>query len=200
MIDKKSVIQVFLLLIIILICIFFYNLINKKNISNPEINKLDIKKQKDTDEPSNSNTIVDIEYITKDQEGNFYLIKAEKSKIDQSNENRINLLNVKGKIRLKKNQEIHITSDEAVYNSLTTDTQFFNNVKLLYNDHLVECEVLTLKFSNKYIILEKNLIYNNLKTKIIADKIEFDLTTKNFKMMMYNKNSKIKIININGNS
>jgi len=200
MIDKKSVIQVFLLLIIILICIFFYNFINKKNISNPEINKLDIKKQKDTDEPSNSNTIVDIEYITKDQEGNFYLIKAEKSKIDQSNENRINLLNVKGKIRLKKNQEIHITSDEAVYNSLTTDTQFFNNVKLLYNDHLVECEVLTLKFSNKYIILEKNLIYNNLKTKIIADKIEFDLTTKNFKMMMYNKNSKIKIININGNS
>ncbi|MDA8547795.1 hypothetical protein N9K71_00125 [Candidatus Pelagibacter bacterium] len=200
MIDKKSVIQVFLLLIIILICIFFYNLINKKNISNPEINKLDIKKQKDTDELSNSNTIVDIEYITKDQEGNFYLIKAEKSKIDQSNENRINLLNVKGKIRLKKNQEIHITSDEAVYNSLTTDTQFFNNVKLLYNDHLVECEVLTLKFSNKYIILEKNLIYNNLKTKIIADKIEFDLTTKNFKMMMYNKNSKIKIININGNS
>jgi len=200
MIDKKNVIQVFLLLIIILICIFFYNLINKKNISNSEINKLDIKKQKDTDEPSNSNTIVDIEYITKDQEGNFYLIKAEKSKIDQSNENRINLLNVKGKIRLKKNQEIHITSDEAVYNSLTTDTQFFNNVKLLYNDHLVECEVLTLKFSNKYIILEKNLIYNNLKTKIIADKIEFDLTTKNFKMMMYNKNSKIKIININGNS
>lgn len=200
MIDKKSVIQVFLLLIIILICLFFFNLINKKNISNPEINKLDIKKQKDTDEPSNSNTIVDIEYITKDQEGNFYLIKAEKSKIDQSNENRINLLNVKGKIRLKKNQEIHITSDEAVYNSLTTDTQFFNNVKLLYNDHLVECEVLTLKFSNKYIILEKNLIYNNLKTKIIADKIEFDLTTKNFKMMMYNKNSKIKIININGNS
>jgi len=200
MIDKKNVIQVFLLLIIILICIFFYNFINKKNISNPEINKLDIKKQKDTDEPSNSNTIVDIEYITKDQEGNFYLIKAEKSKIDQSNENRINLLNVKGKIRLKKNQEIHITSDEAVYNSLTTDTQFFNNVKLLYNDHLVECEVLTLKFSNKYIILEKNLIYNNLKTKIIADKIEFDLTTKNFKMMMYNKNSKIKIININGNS
>jgi len=200
MIDKKNVIQVFLLLIIILICIFFYNLINKKNISNPEINKLDIKKQKDTDEPSNSNTIVDIEYITKDQEGNFYLIKAEKSKIDQSNENRINLLNVKGKIRLKKNQEIHITSDEAVYNSLTTDTQFFNNVKLLYNDHLVECEVLTLKFSNKYIILEKNLIYNNLKTKIIADKIEFDLNTKNFKMMMYNKNSKIKIININGNS
>ena len=87
-----------------------------------------------------------------------------------------------------------------MYNSLTTDTQFFNNVKLLYNDHLVECEVLTLKFSNKYIILEKNLIYNNLKTKIIADKIEFDLTTKNFKMMMYNKNSKIKIININGNS
>ena len=200
MIDKKSVIQVFLLLIIILICLFFFNLINKKNISNPETNKLDIKKQKDTDEPSNSNTIVDIEYITKDQEGNFYLIKAEKSKIDQSNENRINLLNVKGKIRLKKNQEIHITSDEAVYNSLTTDTQFFNNVKLLYNDHLVECEVLTLKFSNKYIILEKNLIYSNLKTKIIADKIEFDLTTKNFKMMMYNKNSKIKIININGNS
>ena len=200
MIDKKSVIQVFLLLIIILICLFFFNLINKKNISNPETNKLDIKKQKDTDEPSNSNTIDDIEYITKDQKGNFYLIKAEKSKIDQSNENRINLLNVKGKIRLKKNQEIHITSDKAEYNSLTTDTQFFNNVKLLYDDHLVECEILTLKFSNKYIILEKNLIYNNLKTKIIADKIEFDLTTKNFKMMMYNKNSKIKIININGNS
>lgn len=200
MIDKKSVIQVFLLLIIILICLFFFNLINKKNISNPETNKLDIKKQKDTDEPSNSNTIDDLEYITKDQKGNFYLIKAEKSKIDPSNENKINLLNVKGKIRLKKNQEIHITSDKAVYNSLTTDTQFFNNVKLLYDDHLVECEILTLKFSNKYIILEKNLIYNNLKTKIIADKIEFDLTTKNFKMMMYNKNSKIKIININGNS
>ena len=200
MIDKKSIIQIFLVLIIIFICLFFFNLISKNNLSHPEINKLDIIKQKDATDLSNRNIIKDIEYITKDQQGNFYSLKADKSEIDQNNENKVNLFNVKGKIRLEKNQEVYISSDKAIYNSSTTDTQFFNNVKLLYSDHLVECEIATLKFSNKYIILEKNLIYNNLKTKIIADKIEFDLTTKNFKMMMYNKNSKIKIININGNS
>ena len=200
MIDKKSIIQIFLLLLAIFMCLYFFNLINKKNLSSPKDNKLDIKIQKDTNSFNSKNVIEDMEYFVKDEQGNFYSLKAEKSKIDQNNENKINLFNVKGKIKVKKNEEAYIFSDEAIYDSSTNDTQFFNNVKLLYDDHLVECEILTLKFSNKYIILEKNLIYNNLKTKIIADKIEFDLTTKNFKMMMYNKNSKIKIININGNS
>ena len=200
MINKKSIIQIFLLLILILICLFFFNLVSKKNLSNPEINNLVIKKQKDAANLSEGNIIEDIEYITKDHEGNFYSIKAEKSKIDQNNENKINLFNVKGKIRLKQNKEVYISSDKALYDPLTTDTQFFDNVKLSYIDHLVECETLNLKFSKKYVILEKNLRYDNLNTKIIADKIEFDLNTKNFKMTMYNKNSKIKIININGNS
>ena len=200
MIDKKSIIQIFLLLLAIFMCLYFFNLINKKNLSSPKDNKLEIKIQKDTNNFNSKNVIEDMEYFVKDEQGNFYSLKAEKSKIDQNNENKINLFNVKGKIKVKKNEEVYIFSDEAIYDSSTNDTQFFNNVKLLYNDHIVECEILALNFSNKYIILEKNLIYDNLKTKIIADKIEFDLITKNFKMTMFNKNSKIRIININGNS
>ena len=179
---------------------YFFHTINKKDLSNSTINKLNIEKQKDANDLNSKNVIKNIEYITKDQKGNFYSLKAEKSEIDKNNENIIKLLNVNGKIRLKEGEEAYISSDSAVYNSLTTDTQFFKNVKLLYSDHLIECEIVNLKFSKKNIILEKDLIYNNSKSKIMADKIEFDLITKNFKISMYNKNSKIKIININGNN
>ena len=38
-----------------------------------------------------------------------------------------------------------------------------------------------------------NLIYENNTTRLIADKIEIDLITKNSKIFMYNDQEKIKI-------
>ena len=40
-----------------------------------------------------------------------------------------------------------------------------------------------------------NVIYNNLTTKLKADKVIVDLITKDSKIFMYNKKNKINIIN-----
>ena len=43
--------------------------------------------------------------------------------------------------------------------------------------------------------MENQVVYKNLDTKLIADRIVIDLITKNSKIFMENDNKKIKIFN-----
>ena len=45
--------------------------------------------------------------------------------------------------------------------------------------------------------MENQVVYKNLDTKLIADRIVIDLITKDSKIFMQNNNNKIKIFNKN---
>ena len=99
-----------------------------------------------------------------------------------------------GKIQLKDKSEIIIESDYATYNSNSFDTEFYQNVIILYEEKKFNSDNLDLLFKNN-----KAIIYNNIKyfdNKIIstADEIEFDYIKGDINIKMFDKNEKIKIL------
>tara|TARA_B100001093_G_scaffold100032_1_gene92092 strand:+ start:571 stop:1152 length:582 start_codon:yes stop_codon:yes gene_type:complete len=188
--SKKLIIQIFLIsLTLILSTIFFYEISKKeKNISSTP--KIIIK---DTE----TNLIEGIQYFSKDVKGNTYLIESKSGSLDEKNPDIIYLVGVEAKINFDINNEIKVTSDEAIYNINNFDTEFINNVKLFYEDNKITCRNILVKFSKNYAILSGDLVYNNLLTKLIADRMEVDLLSRITKTSMINENDKIKIIHKN---
>jgi len=119
--------------------------------------------------------------------------KLEKSLIHNKGA-RIFLKNVKAKISIIDSEDIYITSDFANYNSKNYDTNFFENIKIKYADHKIDCEYLDLLFNKNIAILNKNIVYKSLETNLLADRMEIDLITKNSKISMKNKKDKIEIV------
>ena len=185
--SKKLIIQIFLISpTLILSTIFFYEITKKeKNISSTPKTII-----KDTE----TSLIEGIQYFSKDVKGNTYLIESKSGSLDEENPDIIYLVDVEAKINFDKNNEIKVTSDEAIYNINNFDTEFINNVKLFYEDNKITCRNILVKFSKNYAILSGDLVYNNLLTKLIADRMEIDLLSRITKTSMINENDKIKII------
>ena len=55
---------------------------------------------------------------------------------------------------------------------------------------------LELSFEKNLATIYDNIVYTNLKNTILADKLEFDMMSKNSKIFMNDNNKKIKITSI----
>ena len=185
---RKLQVQIFLISLTLILSFFFFNEIFKKDEGK------DIIKNETTNKVSDKNLIEGIQYLSKDVNGNTYLIESKTGKIDKENPDIIYLVNVKAKINFDENDEIEVFSDEAIYNINNFDTEFIDNVKLLYEDNKLSCKNILVKFSKNYAILSGNIVYKNLLTKMYADQIEVDLISRETKTSMINKKDKVKII------
>ena len=190
--DKKTVVQLFLTSVIIVIfLVIFYKYFNQEK-STKKIDNIEKETSKNLNEKSN--LIKDIEYFSKDESGSIYNINAESGNINDDNPDIIFLKNVKAKISTLNSQDIFIQSDFAKYNSKNFDTNFYENIKVEYAEHEIDCEYLDLLFNKNQAILYDNIVYKNLETRLLADRLEIDLITKNSKLSMKNKKEKIKIV------
>ena len=178
--------------IIFLFLIIF--LISFKYFKNKEIPDVENKKE---DISYNSNILKDIEYKTKDKDGNEYLIRALKGEIDFSNPNILFLTNVSALIILNTSEKITIISDYGKYNSENNDTIFSKNVLVNYIDNNIKSEYLDFSLLRDTMIISKDVIYENLSNMLKADVIEMNLTSKNIKIFMHSKNKKVNVKSLN---
>ena len=192
--SKKIIIQVILFLVIILFTsLFFFKYLFKKE---TEISQIQKKSTLNLSENSN-NTINDMEYSSSDSLGNKYVIKARFGEILNENTNIILMKGVDAFIILNDDSKINITSSKAVYNILNYDTNFKEDVLIINTEHNLRCDNVDLLFKDHKIEIYNNIVYNNLNTEFLADKIEIDLITKNSKIYMNDKEKKIKVIHNN---
>ena len=190
----KILIQLTLLAIIILISyIFFksYFFLSTKE----QINTLSIQAKEEG--IKSSDTVKNISYISEDDNGNKYSIESEFADIDSNKSNLIMMKNVTATIHLINSIPIIIQSKNANYNNITYDTKFFNDVVMTHDYHIATSNNLDLEFKKNLITISDNVIYNNLSPAMEADKIEVDLVTKNFEIVMNNKKKLVKIKSIN---
>ena len=145
----------------------------------------------------NSNIIENVNYTTKDADGNEYAINALQGEIDYSNSNILYLTNVYAIIKLKNSEKITISSDYGKYNSDNFDTIFSKNVIIKYLNNKITGEYLDLSLERNLMIISKEVIYNNLNNLLKADVIEMNLKTKDTKIFMYENEKKVKITNQN---
>ena len=189
MFNKKFVKFFLFLILIIIIIMLIYSKFFK-------INKTElIKKSNET--IYNSNIIKDVEYSTKDKDGNEYFIKAEEGEIDFTNSNIIFLKKVKALIKLIDSAEVTITSNFGKYNSEDYDTIFSKNVIINYLDNKITGEYLDFSLKRNSMIVSKNVIYNNLENVLKADVVEINIKNKDTKIFMHEQNKKVNIKSIN---
>ena len=185
--NKKTLIQIVLLSLLVIITVSFYNSFFSIGI------KTDKEEIKNNFEFKDQNLIKDLSYFSKDMLGNEYIIKAKTGTADIENPNLINLRNVNAKIKFDKENEIIVTSQEAIYNNITYDTKFSGEVLITFENQLVTCDFMEAKLSENIAIISGNIFYKNYSSEIFADKIEFNLLDRSSKISMFNENEKIKI-------
>ena len=192
--QKKILLQFFLLLIFLIISIIFFKsyFSSDKKVSEIKIHNDEISVNK-----KDSNLMHNIKYVSSDSEGNNYVITSKYGELKEDEPGLIFMKNVVATINSNSLNPIKISSDNAVYNSVNYHTNFYNNVLMTYEKHNITSNNLDLLFEKNLVTITNDVVYNNLNTKLIADKIEIDLITKNSKIFMNKSSDKVKVVSIN---
>tara|TARA_B100001540_G_scaffold308299_1_gene322793 strand:- start:89 stop:694 length:606 start_codon:yes stop_codon:yes gene_type:complete len=197
--NVKSAIQLLIFFLIIIFIYFFIKntfLKEEKNIVNLDLNS-DLNKEKTIKEiktEKNENTIIEnLNYISIDAKGNEYILNAKYGKESKEDPNIIILEHVVGTIKLKDKSNIEINSDFAKYNSITFDTNFYENVLGFYEESKISSDNLDLFFKDNKAIMYNNIKYLDKNTTANADEILFNLLNGDVNIKMFDKKKKIQI-------
>jgi len=188
---KKVLLQLILFLTVLVISIIFFKtyFVDDK-ITQVQENELT---ENASTELGNKNIIHDIEYISEDNRGNKYIITSEFSEVDENIPELVLMKNVKATLSRLNSNPIIIYAENALYDGGSHNTQFFTNVFVKYDDQNISSNNLDLIVEENFIKIFNNVIYSNLNTKLLADKIEIDIITKNSKIYMNNDPDMVKI-------
>jgi len=190
--NKKTTIQILLIFLIFLFLTLFY----LKYFKNSQKISENIPKEEQqiiTSQNDNSTYIDNVNYISSDTRGNRYQITAEQAEIKIEDPDVMLLENVVAYIFNKDSDTAMITSNFGVYNSKNYDTIFSENVTILYPSHKITGKYLNLSFLKNLGTISKDVIYKGEKTSLFADKVEINLTTKDTKIFMDDKNKKVLV-------
>ena len=193
--QKKVLIQLFLIITIIVVSTIFFKLFfidpnlkvskNLKSIENIPINENTNK--------IGVNQINNITYNAKDLSGNQYTVNSEFGEFNQNSPDIILMTNVTATITLNNSEIITVISKKAIYDSLKYNTNFYDGVSIKYIDNDITSDNFDLYFDKNFGTIFGNVVYKNLNTTLYADKVDLDLITKDSKIYMFNRSKKVKI-------
>jgi len=183
--NKKNIIYIIIFFLIIFTFLYFKYLKKEKVIK--------IESQDSEEFVYNSNIIENVNYSSKDLEGNQYTIKATNGEIDFKQNDIIFLKNVKAIIEFNNKNRIEISSNYGKYNSNNFDTIFSKNVIINYLDNKITSDYLDLSMQRNSMIISKDVTLTNSENILKADVVEMNIGTKDIKVFMHKKNDKIEI-------
>jgi len=189
--NKKTALQVVMVLVIIIISFWFYLKYFTKNFEDAKETR--VIEKIDENENSTSTYIDNIDYVSIDTKGNKYQITAKQAEIKIENSDLMFLRDVVAFIYIKDSDTVKITSNFGNYNSKNYDTIFSENVIVIYPGHKITGEYLDFSFLSNLGTFTKNVIYTGEKTNLLADKIDMNLTTKDTKIFMNDVGKKVLI-------
>jgi hypothetical protein len=180
----KRIIQLCLFILLIVISVFFYqiyfikeDLLKTNNFATEDQSSLDNK----------NNLIKNLEYNVILNDNSQYLIKADESELQYIDGiEMVYMREVDAKFFDVDGSVLTITSDKAIFNNSIYDTEFRDNVKVVYLDHVISSNKLDLNFSKNIVIIFDNVIYQGSQGDIISDNIVINLIDKNVEIFMNN--------------
>ena len=101
--------------------------------------------------------------------------------------NIINMENILCRFFFKDGTVLKITSDFGIYNNITNDMEFEQNVKMYYLENTLFSDKANFVNSENYLFVQGNVIAEGLVGNLSADKMNFDLTEKKLRISMYNE-------------
>ena len=200
--NSKTYLQLFIIFLIIVTSFLIYQNYFKKvdyyedQSQNSLTNEI-INIEKDNEDEKNKNqtssVIEKLKYKSSDSLGNNYIIESKSAQSISDNYNLMKLVNVTATILLRDKDPVYIYSDFADHDKTSFDTKFYGNVKILHTDIFIKSGNLDLFYKDNIASLYNiEEAYNN-EIKLIADKIDFDMLTRDLTINMYENNKTISI-------
>ncbi len=188
---KNRVIQFSLVIAIIILFFTTYYSSDKDKIADADKNGSTENANKLTEKISN--IIENVNYTGTNNRGTFFELNAAIAEQKYNEPNLSRLQDVFVVIRLKNLRTIHIQSDKAVFNKISNDCEFFENVKITEQDNVITSDNLDFYNSKNFLQAYNNVEYSGMKVALIADKVDVDLLKNEANIFMFKKNDKVKI-------
>ena len=185
---KKNLVLIQITILLVAISLI-YNTYHERNKETEIFVPMEAKTNSDT------NSFTDIEYSGFDLTGNRYILEAGEATFETKTPQLINMKKVEAKFYLKDDTILTVTSDKGLYNNISLDMNFIENVKADYLTHVLLSDLLSYSNSNAKLIATGNVRGESIeKGEFIADNVEYDLTEKVLKLSMFgNKRVNMKI-------
>jgi len=182
--NKKMLSQITLLLLGVLIIFFTYFYMDKqKTVKKTEEEKI----TKTNEEVQNKSTFENIEYEGVDASENKFIINSAYAEFENDTPNIIDMRSIVCRFFFKDGTVLRIISDFGVYDNITSDMSFEQNVKMYYLESRLFAEKADFVNSKNYLFVQGNVVAEGLEGNLMADKMNFDLTKKKLRISMYNK-------------
>ena len=182
--NKKILSQIMLLLLGVFIIFFTYFYTDKqKNVEKTEEKKI----AKTNEQIQNKSTFENIQYEGVDANGNEFVINSAYAEFENDTPNIIDMRNILCKFFFKDGTVLRIISDFGVYDNITNDMSFEQNVKMYYLESRLFAEKADFVNSKNYLFVQGNVVAEGLEGNLKADKMNFDLTEKKLRISMYNE-------------
>ena len=125
---NKTSLQLFLLLAIIVISVFFFKFyfIDEKTFNI--LKKTETIDKTEILDEIKSNLIYNIEYVSEFKNGNFYVISSEYGELIYDQPELIKMKKVTAIINLNNASPIKIFAENATYNNINNNTSFYEDV------------------------------------------------------------------------
>ena len=112
----------------------------------------------------------------------FRIIKFKKERPEL-----INMENVECFFTFKDNTVLSISSNKGVYNNISNDMKFSDNVKMEYLENTIFSDRAIFNNYENQLLVAGNVKGDGPTTNLKAYELDFDLNTKDLKITMYNE-------------
>ena len=185
MLNKKKLFQIILfsLGILIIFLTYFSNLQKKSTVK--EVKEEEILNQEFLVE--GVNRFENVEYQGVDNSGNEFTIGSRFAEFEKERPEIINMEDVKCIFTFKDNTILTVTSDKGIYNNITNDMKFTENVKMDYLENIIFSDRASFNNFENQLLVAGNIKGEGPTTDLQADELDFDLNTKDLNISMYSQ-------------
>ena len=191
MTNKKKIFQLSLIFIGLIIIFFTYFFNLEKKQPSDIVTETETKENEEFLEEG-VNRFENVEYKGIDNTGNKFTIGSQFAEFKKEKPELIFMENVECFFTFKDNTVLLISSKKGIYNNISNDMQFSEDVKMDYLENTIFSDRANFNNYENQLLIAGNVRGDGPTTNLKADELDFDLNTKDLKISMYNE-ERVKI-------
>tara|TARA_B100000123_G_scaffold8351_1_gene6262 strand:- start:351 stop:938 length:588 start_codon:yes stop_codon:yes gene_type:complete len=191
MTNKKKIFQLSLVFIGLLIIFFTYFFNLEKKQPSEVVTEIETKENEEFLEEG-VNRFENVEYKGIDNTGNKFTIGSQFAEFKKEKPELIFMENVECFFTFKDNTVLLISSKKGIYNNISNDMQFSEDVKMDYLENTIFSDRANFNNYENQLLIAGNVRGDGPTTNLKADELDFDLNTKDLKISMYSE-ERVKI-------
>ena len=191
MTNKKKIFQLSLIFIGLIIIFFTYFFNLEKKQPSDVVTETETKENEEFLEEG-VNRFENVEYKGIDNTGNKFTIGSQFAEFKKEKPELIFMENVECFFTFKDNTMLLISSKKGIYNNISNDMQFSEDVKMDYLENTIFSDRANFNNYENQLLIAGNVRGDGPTTNLKADELDFDLNTKDLKISMYSE-ERVKI-------